>query len=76
MLAMVPFDICTIDSTDATATQNSSNLVQQIIDVSKSYLGDAGPTREAAAVCLSSVLTRPDMEKVRWLRRTNVLPPQ
>ena len=43
--------------------RNSSNLVQMIIDVSISYLSDAGPTREAAAVCLSGILTRPDMEK-------------
>ena len=62
MLALVPFDISTIDSTSSSSSDTSSNLVSQIISISKSYLSDPGPIRLAAAVCLSSVLTRPDME--------------
>ncbi|GMH52930.1 hypothetical protein TL16_g01339 [Triparma laevis f. inornata] len=63
MLALVPFDICTIDSTSESSTRTTSNLVETIIKISKSYLSDPGPVRESAAVCLSSVLTRPDMEE-------------
>ena len=44
--------------------QSKSSLVQEIVDISKGYLSDPGPTRDAACACLSSLLTRPDMEIV------------
>ena len=36
----------------------------EIIELSKSFLKDPGPTRESACACLSSLLTRPDMENL------------
>lgn len=45
------------------ATNGSSGtLVQQIIAMCLEYMSDAGPTRDAASACLSTLLTRPDME--------------
>jgi len=97
ILCLIPFDICSIDSSlhntsstsdvpgevnsspaaaaTATATaaadasgsgsgsvSSKSALVQDIIDVCTTFLRDTGPTREAASACLSSLLTRPDMD--------------
>ncbi|CAM9573000.1 unnamed protein product, partial [Laminaria digitata] len=39
-----------------------ADLVGTILALGMKHLGDAGPTRDAAAACLSSLLTRPDME--------------
>eukprot|EP01084_Bolivina_argentea_P309179 534770_1 len=55
MLVLVPFDIGTIDSS-ATST-----LTCTVVHLCRSTLSDAALTREAAAVCLGSLLTRPDM---------------
>lgn len=60
MLVLVPFDLKSIDSRLGKGT----TLVESIITICKQYLKDAGPTREAAAVCLARLLTRPDMEQV------------
>ncbi len=66
MLVLVPFDIGTIDSS-ATST-----LTCTVVHLCRSTLSDAGLTREAAAVCLGSLLTRPDMNTtpledfIRW----------
>jgi tubulin-specific chaperone D len=63
MLAHVPFDICSIDSTVFhTEGSSESTLVGAILEESKGYLSDPGPTRDAAAVCLYSLLKRPDMQ--------------
>lgn len=62
VLCLIPFDITSIDSKIQSKTKSSSELVLSIVEVCKDYLCDAGPTREAASVCLSSLLTRPDME--------------
>jgi len=59
MLVLVPFDICSIDSG---LENNDVTLVGALCDLATEYLRDAGPTREAAAVCLASLLKRPDME--------------
>ena len=63
MLSLVPFDLSTIDSSlsgsDSTA---DGGIVGSIIGLGTQYLGDPGPARESAAVCLSRLLTRPDME--------------
>lgn len=77
VLCIIPFDICSMDSslssnsmTDGTLiggngsaeTSTRLTLVQQIVSISLSYMSDAGPTRDAASACLSTLLTRPDME--------------
>ncbi len=55
MLVLIPFDIGTIDSS------TTSTLTCTVVHLCRSYLSDAALTREAAAVCLGSLLTRPDM---------------
>ena len=69
IIVIVPFDLQTIDSSfnskSSNGTNGSSNgpsLVDRIISVCKTYLRDSGPARNAAALCLSKLLTRPDME--------------
>lgn len=64
MLCLVPFDLNTIDSS---STDNNSGgtiaLVSNIVTLCKEYLSDPGATQVAAAVCLSRLLSRPDMEQ-------------
>ncbi|CAM9634190.1 unnamed protein product, partial [Ectocarpus sp. 8 AP-2014] len=48
--------------------ERQADLVGTILALGMRHLGDAGPTRDAAAACLSSLLTRPDMEAAH-LRR-------
>lgn len=71
MLVLVPFDIYSIDSGLATApaaaVEQQTTLVGTLCKLAKPYLEDPGPTREAAAVCLASLLKRPDMEVRGWL---------
>ncbi len=55
MLVLIPFDIGTIDSS------TKSTLTCTVVHLCRSYLSDAALTHEAAAVCLGSLLTRPDM---------------
>ena len=43
----------------------SQGIVALLISVCSSYLSDPGPVREASAVCLAKLLTRPDMEGER-----------
>jgi hypothetical protein len=70
MLVLIPFDIYTIDSSvvkanatvDDAGDHTSTSLVGSIITLCEGYLRDTGPTRDAAAICLTSLLTRPDME--------------
>lgn len=61
-LCLIPFDICSMDSTAGIATVGKSTLVETIVHTCKSYMQDTGPTRDAASICLSVLLTRPDME--------------
>jgi hypothetical protein len=42
-------------------------LVGSILAICQDYMTDSGPTRDAAAVCLSSLLTRPDMDESYFL---------
>ncbi|KAL3803856.1 hypothetical protein HJC23_004018 [Cyclotella cryptica] len=73
IISLVPFDLHTIDSSlesEATHSMSSSQqsggsmtLVQSILSTSVSHLNDSGPTREAAAACLASLLSRPDLEQ-------------
>lgn len=77
VLCIIPFDICSMDSSllsnsttsGAVLTSDAQlcgatrpTLVQHIVAISLSYMSDAGPTRDAASACLSTLLTRPDME--------------
>ncbi len=62
-LCLIPFDICSMDSSAGLMSVNGkSTLVLNIVQTCKSCMQDTGPTREAASVCLSVLLTRPDME--------------
>ena len=73
VLCLIPFDICSLDSTMHISTtteespgaqghENTSSLVSLVRNICQEYLEDPGPTREAAASCLAALLTRPDME--------------
>ena len=68
ILVLVPFDLRTVDSSlsdlapaaadDADDGEQRSTLVESIISTCKEYLADPGAVRDAAAVCLSRLLTR------------------
>jgi len=70
MLSLVPFDLNTIDSsiTSVILSENDEKhnkevtLVNAIQTIAKFYLKDPGPTRDMAASCLASLLSRPDLE--------------
>ncbi|KAG2760722.1 Tubulin-specific chaperone D [Phytophthora cactorum] len=67
MLCLVPFDLNTIDSSSSSAGGNPNgtiSLVSNIVTLCKDYLSDPGATQVAAAVCLSRLLSRPDMEQL------------
>lgn len=61
MLCLVPFDLSTIDSSSSSGNGGSS-IVASIVSLCKEYLSDPGATQIASAVCLSRLLSRPDME--------------
>eukprot|EP00644_Phytophthora_capsici_P007644 jgi/Phyca11/555344/estExt2_Genewise1Plus.C_PHYCAscaffold_720060 len=65
MLCLVPFDLHTIDSSSPTAgnANGTISIVSNIVALCKDYLSDPGATQVAAAVCLSRLLSRPDMEQ-------------
>jgi hypothetical protein len=70
IISLVPFDLHTMDSSLETSRMStdenaaaSMTLVQSILSTSVSHLNDSGPTREAAAACLASLLSRPDLEQ-------------
>ena len=71
MLSLVPFDLNTIDSSiQVGSTQDPSHevnkaptLISSMLSTAKLHLTDSGPTREAAATSLSSLLSRPDLEE-------------
>jgi len=64
ILVRVPFDLSSIDSslqqTDDTS-ESYETLVTQLVVLGKTYLSDSGATRDAAAIMLGQLLTRPDM---------------
>ncbi len=68
IISLVPFDLHSIDSSlenvpnDDSSGGNSITLVQSIVSTSASHLGDYGATRETAAACLASLLSRPDLQ--------------
>eukprot|EP01041_Mallomonas_annulata_P002638 gene2638-5176_t len=71
ILCLMPFDICSMDSsmhttstTDSLLTalpQSNSKLVSDIVYLCREFLTETGPTRDAASSCLAALLTRPDM---------------
>lgn len=73
MLSLVPFDLNTIDSTfrndsartntEPSLSQTDRSLISSMIHSTKKHLNDTGPTREAAAWALASLLSRPDLEE-------------
>ncbi|KAG7383272.1 hypothetical protein PHYPSEUDO_003895 [Phytophthora pseudosyringae] len=66
MLCLVPFDLHTIDSSSPVAGERANgtiSIVSNIVTLCKDYLSDPGATQVAAAVCLSRLLSRPDMEQ-------------
>ena len=56
IIVLVPFDIDTIDS-----KKEHEILVKRIINISKTHMSNSGKIREATAVLLSKLLTRPDV---------------
>ena len=52
----------TTDYKPGSGDEKSSNLVMEIIRIAQNFLSDPGPVRDAASACLSSLLTRPDMD--------------
>lgn len=58
-LVLIPFDLSSMDSKQ---DGGGPDLVQKLISSAMVYIGDPGPTREAAGFCLANLLTRPDME--------------
>ena len=72
IISLIPFDLHTIDSSldqqHLASTQDNNTafpttLVQSILATSASHLADYGTTRETAAACLASLLSRPDLEQ-------------
>lgn len=56
-----------LDSNNESSIQHIANdikhsLVSDIINICKTNLSETGPSREAASICMSALLTRPDME--------------
>jgi hypothetical protein len=62
VLSLIPFDICSMDSRFLNENENKFSLVHSIVNVCTLYTADPGPSRVAASLCLSSLLTRPDMD--------------
>ena len=61
IICLVPFDLNTIDSSLADINDETT-LVRSILTTSASHLADYGTTRDTAAACLASLLSRPDLE--------------
>lgn len=53
MLSLVPFKLTVVIETKA---------IDDLVNLAKQYLSEAGPTREMASACLASWLSRPDLE--------------
>jgi hypothetical protein len=54
MLSLVPFKSSVVIDMDH---------IQDLVELGKRYLSEAGPTREMASACLASWLARPDLEE-------------
>jgi len=56
LIVLVPFDIESIDS-----KKNREVLVKRILNIAKGHVASPGKVREATAVLLAKLLTRPDV---------------
>lgn len=56
MLVRIPFDLKTADSRVSVSSER--NIITDIIEICKSYLGKNGPEREAAAICIARLFSR------------------
>lgn len=66
ILVLIPFDLRTVDSSIGTRHYAAgSSLIDSIVSVCQSFLCEPGAVRDASAVCLSRLLTRPDMDTNR-----------
>jgi hypothetical protein len=71
ILVLIPFDLSTVDSTvgfgagagAGGGAGGGGGIIARITSLCKGYLSDPGAVREAAAVCLARLLTRPDMDR-------------
>ena len=61
IIVLVPFDIETIDSLKGENTQEI--LVKRMINICKNFLTNSGKIREATAVLLAKLVSRPDVVK-------------
>jgi len=57
IIVLIPFDLRTVDSGE----QGEQGIISKLIEVGKSYLSDTGASRDASAVMLSKLFSRPDM---------------
>jgi hypothetical protein len=74
MIVLIPFDLSTVDSHSSNAhggdekspvdthERSRGPIVATLVSVAQSYLSDAGPTRDMAAVLLSRLFSRPDLQ--------------
>lgn len=63
ILVLIPFDLTTVDSSAAgQGGHGHLSLVQRIVGACKGFLSDPGPVRDAGAICLARLLSRPDMD--------------
>ena len=60
IIVLVPFDIETIDS----RKDGKVTLLQKITGICNSYIANSGKIREATAILLAKLLTRPDVVKL------------
>jgi HEAT repeat protein len=65
ILVLIPFPLNTLDSFSYSGKDGASNkgIVLTILDLCKGFLSDPGAVRNAAAVCISRLITRPDLDK-------------
>ncbi len=49
-------------STPSSAAASSSSIVASLFEIARGYLADAGPTRDMAAVLVSRLFSRPDLQ--------------
>ena len=65
ILVLIPFPLNTLDSFTFSGKDEGKGkgIVLTILDLCKGFLSDPGAVRNAAAVCISRLITRPDLDK-------------
>jgi hypothetical protein len=61
ILVLIPFNLATVDSA-IVSSDPAKSLVGRIAAVCRFYLSDPGAVRDAGAICLAKLLSRPDMD--------------